>query len=43
MFSQGTLRGHVDTYFGSFRRCNYPQMTAQGTVEIVRECGRYSK
>lgn len=40
---QGTLRGEIDTYFGPFRRCNYPQVTAQGNVEIVQECGRYSK
>ncbi|XP_075232020.1 LHFPL tetraspan subfamily member 6 protein-like [Lycorma delicatula] len=40
---QGRLLGKVDAYFSSFRRCNYPRVTSQGVVEIVHECGRYSR
>ncbi|RZF43493.1 hypothetical protein LSTR_LSTR005229 [Laodelphax striatellus] len=40
---QGRLLGKVDAYFSSFRRCNYPKVTAQGVVEIVQQCGRYSR
>uniref|UniRef100_A0A1B6BX06 LHFPL tetraspan subfamily member 6 protein n=1 Tax=Clastoptera arizonana TaxID=38151 RepID=A0A1B6BX06_9HEMI len=40
---QGRLMGKVDAYFSSFRRCNYPRVTSQGVVEIVMECGRYSR
>ncbi|XP_054264770.1 LHFPL tetraspan subfamily member 6 protein-like [Macrosteles quadrilineatus] len=40
---QGKLMGKVDAYFSSFRRCNYPRVTSQGAVEIVMECGRYSR
>ncbi|XP_022188780.1 LHFPL tetraspan subfamily member 6 protein [Nilaparvata lugens] len=40
---QGRLLGKVDAYFSSFRRCNYPRVTTQGVVEIVHECGRYSR
>ncbi|XP_008201156.1 LHFPL tetraspan subfamily member 6 protein isoform X1 [Tribolium castaneum] len=40
---QGRLLGKVDAYFSSFRRCNYPRVSPQGVVEIVQECGRYSK
>jgi hypothetical protein len=40
---QGRLLGKVDAYFSSFRRCNYPRVTAQGGIEIVEECGRYSR
>uniref|UniRef100_A0A1B6KHI8 LHFPL tetraspan subfamily member 6 protein n=1 Tax=Graphocephala atropunctata TaxID=36148 RepID=A0A1B6KHI8_9HEMI len=40
---QGKLMGKVDAYFSSFRRCNYPRVTSQGSVEIVMECGRYSR
>ncbi|XP_022204919.1 LHFPL tetraspan subfamily member 6 protein [Nilaparvata lugens] len=40
---QGRLLGKVDAYFSSFRRCNYPRVTQQGVVEIVHECGRYSR
>ncbi|XP_068909283.1 LHFPL tetraspan subfamily member 6 protein-like isoform X1 [Tenebrio molitor] len=40
---QGRLLGKVDAYFSSFRRCNYPRVSPQGVVEIVEECGRYSK
>ncbi|XP_076057545.1 LHFPL tetraspan subfamily member 6 protein-like [Oratosquilla oratoria] len=39
---KGSLAGDTNTYFGSFRRCNYPRLNAFGQVEIVRECGRYS-
>ncbi|XP_044761489.1 LHFPL tetraspan subfamily member 6 protein-like [Coccinella septempunctata] len=40
---QGRLLGKVDAYFSSFRRCNYPRVNPQGVVEIVVECGRYSR
>lgn len=40
---QGRLLGKVDAYFSSFRRCNYPRVSPQGVVEIVEECGRYSR
>ncbi|XP_054281487.1 LHFPL tetraspan subfamily member 6 protein-like [Macrosteles quadrilineatus] len=40
---QGRLMGKVDAYFSSFRRCNYPRVTPQGLIEIVQECGRYSR
>lgn len=40
---QGRLLGKVDAYFSSFRRCNYPRVNSQGAMEIVEECGRYSK
>ncbi|XP_026479541.1 LHFPL tetraspan subfamily member 6 protein-like [Ctenocephalides felis] len=39
---QGRLLGKVDAYFSSFRRCNYPRVSASGGIEIVQECGRYS-
>ncbi|XKL66945.1 hypothetical protein PGB90_010365 [Kerria lacca] len=39
---EGKLPEEIDTYFSPFRRCNYPQVTASGTVEIVYECGRYA-
>ncbi|KAK6634985.1 hypothetical protein RUM44_000234 [Polyplax serrata] len=39
----GTLFDKVDAYFGSFRRCNYPKVSAAGVVEIIQECGRYSR
>lgn len=40
---QGRLMGKVDAYFSSFRRCNYPRVTSEGVLEIVLECGRYSR
>lgn len=40
---QGRLMGKADAYFSSFRRCNYPRVTAQGLIEVVHECGRYSR
>ncbi|GJQ74693.1 hypothetical protein Trydic_g21544 [Trypoxylus dichotomus] len=40
---QGRLLGKVDAYFSSFRRCNYPKVSPQGGVEIIEECGRYSR
>ncbi|XP_046396297.1 LHFPL tetraspan subfamily member 6 protein-like [Ischnura elegans] len=41
---QGRLLGAVDAYFGSFRRCNYPRVSpSSGLIEIVEECGRYSR
>ncbi|XP_066994964.1 LHFPL tetraspan subfamily member 6 protein-like [Anabrus simplex] len=40
---QGRLLGKVDAYFSSFRRCNYPRVSPQGIIEIVEECGRYSR
>ncbi|KAK9504017.1 hypothetical protein O3M35_010461 [Rhynocoris fuscipes] len=39
----GRLPGDVDTYLGTFRRCNYPKLTPQNTVEIVQQCARYSR
>jgi len=39
---QGRLLGEYDTYFGSFRRCNFPRLNADSVVEIIQECGRYS-
>ncbi|KAL0276975.1 UNVERIFIED_CONTAM: hypothetical protein PYX00_004422 [Menopon gallinae] len=39
---QGRLFNKVDAYFSSFRRCNYPRVTSAG-VEIIQECGRYSR
>lgn len=32
----------VPMYFGVFRRCAYPRLTADARVEIVNECGIYS-
>ncbi|XP_031333186.1 LHFPL tetraspan subfamily member 6 protein-like isoform X2 [Photinus pyralis] len=40
---QGRLLGKVDAYFNSFRRCNYPRVSPEGIVEIVEECGRYTR
>ncbi|CAH0388025.1 unnamed protein product [Bemisia tabaci] len=40
---QGRLLERADAYFSSFRRCNYPRLTARGDIEIVMECGRYSR
>uniref|UniRef100_A0A1B6EFG9 LHFPL tetraspan subfamily member 6 protein n=1 Tax=Clastoptera arizonana TaxID=38151 RepID=A0A1B6EFG9_9HEMI len=39
---QGSLLGKVDASFSTFRRCNYPHLTPQGSVEIVIQCARYS-
>ncbi|XP_034234935.1 LHFPL tetraspan subfamily member 6 protein-like [Thrips palmi] len=39
---KGRLLDRVDAYFGSFRRCTYPQVSA-GEIRIVEECGRYSR
>jgi hypothetical protein len=43
LFSQGKLLGENDTSFGSFVRCGYPKLTASGDLEIVNDCGRYSR
>ncbi|KAG8257593.1 hypothetical protein J6590_046282 [Homalodisca vitripennis] len=40
---QGRLLGRVDAYFSSFRRCNYPKVSPQGSVEIIMQCARYSR
>lgn len=40
---QGSLFNKVDAYFSSFRRCNYPKVSSAGVVEIIQECGRYSR
>ncbi|XP_065219080.1 LHFPL tetraspan subfamily member 6 protein-like isoform X2 [Planococcus citri] len=40
---QGRLFGRADTYFGPFRRCNYPKVNSLGLIDIIYECGRYSK
>ena len=42
-FFQGNLFNKVDAYFSSFRRCNYPKVSSAGLVEIIQECGRYSR
>lgn len=42
-FFQGRLMGSTDAYFSSFRRCNYPKLTADGAVVLVHECGRYAR
>lgn len=39
---KGTILDRTDTYFGSFRRCNYPKISDTGTILIVEECGRYT-
>jgi hypothetical protein len=41
--TQGVLLNKTEAFFGSFRRCNYPRLGAEGNVEIVMECGRYSR
>ncbi|CAG0880871.1 unnamed protein product [Darwinula stevensoni] len=38
----GELEDGVPTYFGSFRRCNYPRLTSPGETQVVFECGRYA-
>lgn len=43
LYFQGRLFNKVDAYFSSFRRCNYPRVSSAGVVEIVQECGRYSR
>ena len=40
---QGKLLGEKDTSFGSFVRCGYPRVTSSGDMEIVSDCGRYSR
>nr|XP_014288641.1 LHFPL tetraspan subfamily member 6 protein-like [Halyomorpha halys] len=40
---KGRLPGDVETYLGTFRRCNYPKLTPQRTIEIVHQCARYSR
>ncbi|XP_054269510.1 LHFPL tetraspan subfamily member 6 protein-like [Macrosteles quadrilineatus] len=40
---QGKLLGRVDASFNSFRRCNFPRSSPQGTVDIVIQCARYSR
>lgn len=39
---KGTLSDGTEVSFGSFRRCNYPRLTAEGKLEMVHECGRYT-
>ncbi|CAL1279571.1 unnamed protein product [Larinioides sclopetarius] len=39
---KGTLSDGTDVSFASFRRCNYPRLTAEGKLEMVHECGRYT-
>lgn len=39
---KGTLSDGTEVSFGSFRRCNYPRLTADGKLEMVHECGRYT-
>ena len=40
---QGKLLDERETSFGSFVRCGYPRMTSTGDLEIVSDCGRYSR
>ncbi|XP_044743703.1 LHFPL tetraspan subfamily member 6 protein-like [Chrysoperla carnea] len=40
---KGRLLDKVDAYFSTFRRCNYPKITTLGEVQIIEECGRYSR
>lgn len=40
---QGTLFNTTEASFGSFRRCNYPRLTEDGSLELVLECGRYTR
>ncbi|XP_055932466.1 LHFPL tetraspan subfamily member 6 protein-like [Argiope bruennichi] len=39
---KGTLSDGTDVSFASFRRCNYPRLTAEGKLEMIHECGRYT-
>lgn len=43
---KGQLKRHpstVATFFGTFRRCAFPQISADQTeIVIINECGRYS-
>lgn len=38
----GNLSDGTEVSFGSFRRCNYPRLTSEGVLVMVRECGRYT-
>ena len=38
----GSYHGIIQVSFGSFRRCNYPHMKNDGSIEIIKECGRYT-
>lgn len=38
---QGSYHGSIDVSFGSFRRCNYPQLDRHGRIQIIPKCGRY--
>ncbi|XP_070213117.1 LHFPL tetraspan subfamily member 6 protein-like [Littorina saxatilis] len=41
------LRGFYEestpVFLGTFRRCNYPRLDDEGRVELVQECGRYTR
>ncbi|CAB3382499.1 LHFPL tetraspan subfamily member 1 protein-like [Cloeon dipterum] len=39
---KGELTKGFATYFGSFRRCNYPVLNDKGQIELLEACGRYS-
>ena len=39
----GTYQQASPVFLGTFRRCNYPRQDEQGRVELVRECGRYTR
>ena len=41
--TQGKLLDEKETTFGSFVRCGYPRQTETGSMEIVTDCGRYSR
>lgn len=38
---QGSYHQVIDVSFGSFRRCNYPQLDENGRIQIIPKCGRY--
>lgn len=38
----GILSDGTVVSFSSFRRCNYPRLTPEGTLVMIHECGRYT-
>ena len=40
---QGSYQQSHPVFLGTFRRCNYPRLDEEGRVELVLECGRYTR